>query len=57
LHYTKRVWGTTSRAAGYDKANWFQMDSLLLHVGLLTDREKIATMFFQEQEQVEGDGA
>jgi hypothetical protein len=33
------------------------MDSLLLHVGLLTDREKIATMFFQEQEQVEGDGA
>jgi hypothetical protein len=30
------------------------MDSPLLHVGLLTDREKIPSDFFPEQEQVKG---
>jgi hypothetical protein len=40
------------------KANWFQMDSTLLHLGLLSDREKIPVMFFfQEQEHEEGGGA
>jgi hypothetical protein len=34
------------------------MDSTLLHLGLLSDREKIPVMFFfQEQEHEEGGGA
>jgi hypothetical protein len=33
------------------------MNSPLLQVGLLTDRDKIPVMFFQEQEEVDGGGA
>jgi hypothetical protein len=55
---TKRVRGSTSRAAGDNTADWFLMDSPLLHVGLLTDKEKIPSdVFSQSRNRWRGGGA